>query len=49
MATYDKGEGAWFLALYVGEQDKVRIGRSFSLLKRFNVEKFDIFLGYKVS
>jgi hypothetical protein len=48
MVTNDKREGAWFLALSVGEQARGKIGSSFSLLKRFNVEKFDTYLGYKV-
>lgn len=49
MATNDKREGAWFLALSLGKQGKDKIGCSFSLLKRFHVEKFDTYLGYKVS
>jgi hypothetical protein len=49
IANNDKREGAWFLALAVGEQGRGKIGCSFSLRKRFNVEKFDTYLGYKVS
>lgn len=48
MVSDDKREGAWFLALYAGNQDKNKIGQSFALSRRFNVEKLDIFLGYKV-
>jgi hypothetical protein len=37
------------LALFVGEEDRNKIGRSFSLRENFKVKKGDIYLAYTVS
>lgn len=49
IAAGDRREDIWLLALHVGEKDKDKIGRSFSLKRRFNVEKGAIYLVYKVN
>lgn len=45
----DGREDIWLLALYIGEKDNDKIGRSFSLRRRFNVKKGAIYLVYKVN
>lgn len=48
-AGSDGREDIWLLALYIGEKDRDKIGRSFSLGRKFNVEKGAIYLVYKVN
>jgi hypothetical protein len=38
----------WLLAVFANEEEKDKIGRSFSLDTRFNLVEEDIFLSYKV-
>jgi hypothetical protein len=42
------GENIFFLALLLGEKEMDKVGRSFSLATRFNIEDGAIYLGYKV-
>jgi hypothetical protein len=42
------GENICFLALLLGEKEAEKVGQSFSLATRFNIENGAIYLGYKV-
>jgi hypothetical protein len=42
------GEGICFLALLLGEKHAAKVGRSFSLATRFNIENGAIYFVYKV-
>lgn len=42
------GEDICFLALLLGDNDAVKVGRSFSLATRFNIENGAIYFLYKV-
>lgn len=48
--TYSSKPGdPWVLALFVGEEDRNKVGRSFSLRENFRVKKGDIYLAFTVS
>ena len=42
------GENICFLALLLGEEETAKVGLSFSLATRFNIENGAIYLVYKV-